>query len=336
MYLSKNKKSGIWFVYYRKENSARTRISCRTRIKREANQFLKDFEKKKKRSEEFTDISLGDFRDKYLEAIKVTHTIGSFKGYKTCIDKFVDHIGERVLLKNIKRINAESFILKTQEKSKTLASLEVRTLKAFFNRGIAWSMVEVNPFKGIKVRVPKNSPLFLTLEQLQLVLENEPMEYYRKIYIFQFYTGLRISESLNLDWSDINFETNEIKVTNKENFTTKSKKERVVPFRERVKEILHSFKVENSNQSHRVFDREGRTTSLSYISHRFKAAVRKAGLDGKLHLHSTRHSFASRLVQNGADLYSVKELLGHANITTTQIYSHLTKKNLREAVELLD
>jgi len=63
--------------------------------------------------------------------------------------------------------------------------------------------------------------------------------------------------------------------------------------------------------------------------------VRKAKLNDKIHFHTLRHSFASRLVQKGASIYIVKELLGHSDVTTTQIYSHLEQRNLREVIKLL-
>ena len=72
-----------------------------------------------------------------------------------------------------------------------------------------------------------------------------------------------------------------------------------------------------------------------FISKQFKKSVRAAVLNDKIHFHSLRHSFASNLVQKGVSLYVVKELLGHEDIKTTQIYSHLQKENLMDAVNLL-
>jgi len=73
-----------------------------------------------------------------------------------------------------------------------------------------------------------------------------------------------------------------------------------------------------------------------YVSKRFKRAVRSTGLNEDIHFHTLRHSFASNLIQKGASIYVVKELLGHESISTTQIYSHLQSENLSQAVSLLD
>ena len=71
-----------------------------------------------------------------------------------------------------------------------------------------------------------------------------------------------------------------------------------------------------------------------YVTKNFKKAVRKAELNDKVHFHTLRHSFASRLVQRGASIYVVKELLGHTDVTTTQIYSHLEQSNLKDVMNL--
>ncbi len=72
-----------------------------------------------------------------------------------------------------------------------------------------------------------------------------------------------------------------------------------------------------------------------YVSKKFKSAVREAGFNDNIHFHILRHSFASRLIQKGASVFVVKELLGHEDIKTTQIYSHLQTQDLEEAVKLL-
>jgi site-specific recombinase XerD len=74
----------------------------------------------------------------------------------------------------------------------------------------------------------------------------------------------------------------------------------------------------------------------NYVSRKFKGACIAAGIEKEIHFHSLRHSFASNLVQNGVPLYTIKELLGHSSISTTEIYSHLNMDSLREAVKKLD
>ncbi len=95
-------------------------------------------------------------------------------------------------------------------------------------------------------------------------------------------------------------------------------------------------KTNNVNNNNYIFYRiEGIKLNEDYASKHFKKAVRAAGLNDNIHFHTLRHSFASRLIQKGASVFVVKELLGHEDIKTTQIYSHLQTENLTEAVNLL-
>jgi integrase/recombinase XerD len=130
-----------------------------------------------------------------------------------------------------------------------------------------------------------------------------------------------------------------IKVENSNSFTTKNKKERIVPINKTLYNILIKRypKIIDIKLNDYVFYRvKGISLNSFYVSKSFKKAVRKSGLDERIHFHSLRHSFASGLVQRGVSLYVVKELLGHQDITTTQIYSHIQNENLFDAVKTLD
>jgi integrase len=152
----------------------------------------------------------------------------------------------------------------------------------------------------------------------------------KDIFLFAFFTGARISEILNLKWSDIDFKNNQIRISNSDEFITKSGKERVIPIHIKVQELFSRLDKSTEfvfvkNHNHRY--------SRNYVTHRFKHYAGKTGLPENIHLHSCRHSFASLCVQSGVDLYSVKALLGHSNITTTEIYSHLSLSHLQSAVD---
>ncbi|MCL5028619.1 MAG: tyrosine-type recombinase/integrase, partial [Bacteroidetes bacterium] len=122
-----------------------------------------------------------------------------------------------------------------------------------------------------------------------------------------------------------------------DDFLTKSKKERIVPMCEKVKSVLVSrFNLGIHQPNEVVFCRiEGRKLHQETISKQFKDVVRKSNLNEKIHFHSLRHSFASLLAQKGVSLYIIKELLGHEDLATTQVYSHLQKQNLRDAIHQL-
>jgi site-specific recombinase XerD len=82
-----------------------------------------------------------------------------------------------------------------------------------------------------------------------------------------------------------------------------------------------------------VFTLNGKKILDGWVSHAFKKAVRKAGVDSRLHFHSLRHTFATWLVQNGVGIYEVQKLLGHSSVAVTQVYAHLAPSELHGAVE---
>ena len=131
----------------------------------------------------------------------------------------------------------------------------------------------------------------------------------------------------------IDTKQNIITVKNSAQFITKSKKERIIPIHPCIISIIiKSY----SGKDDFIFNRTiGTKFNEDYVSKQFKKALRAAKLNDDIHFHTLRHSFASNLVQRGVNLYVVKELLGHEDIKTTQVYSHLTQSSLSNAVCLL-
>ena len=120
-------------------------------------------------------------------------------------------------------------------------------------------------------------------------------------------------------------------VRNSATFTTKSKRNRVVPMNEQLWHMMASRKETASCEL--VFHDNGRRLTKDEVSKRFKKFARGAfGQATKLHFHSLRHTFASWLVQDGVSLYEVQKLLGHSNISVTEVYSHLQPEQLHETV----
>lgn len=332
MYLSKRKKSGIYYIYYRKDDGKKTRVSTKTKIKSEALKFLSQFEKKVKQKTPKSEISLGDFSFLYLKSISVTHTNESYRLTKRLIENFRDDIGKDKLLRQLDQTICEGYILKVYARAKHHGALLLRHFKAFFNRAIVWGYLENNPLKQMKLRVPENHPTFISIVELKKIIDQENDLMYKHIYEFAFNTGLRISEIVNLEWNDVDLVKGEMKIQNKEGYTTKSKRERVVPMSAKVKEIL-SLQSKNSNY---IFNIKGEQISKTYLSKRFKGCVKDAKLNDKIHFHTLRHSFASTLVQKGVNLFHVQKLLGHSQISTTQRYSHLRQQDLVNAINALN
>jgi len=146
---------------------------------------------------------------------------------------------------------------------------------------------------------------------------------------------MRVGELVNMNWSWIDFNQNLITVKGSIGFTTKSKEERVIPIHQKVKEILVRRYSTNGKSAFIFYRNSAVKLNEDFVSKQFKKAIRQAGLSEDIHFHTLRHSFASNLVQSGSSLYIVKELLGHQDFSTTQIYSHLEKKGLQRAISIL-
>jgi len=325
-------KNGNYYIYFKKEDGKKTRISTKTKYKREALKFLVQFEKELENRRPSNTITLGELRKKYLMAIDTTHSKGSYRHAKMCLKNLIEFVGEDVNLDEITKEQVEKFIFGIYKRSKHSSSLHLRHLKAIFNKAIDWGYLDKNPFRGIKLRIPEQSPSFLSKEELQLIVEKENNPMLVSLYRFAFYTGLRLSEITNVEHNDCDLNRKIINVKNKDGFTTKSKKERIVVMNKVVYDMLINME---KNLSY-VFNKEGEKFNPTYVSKSFKKCVRLTQLNNSIHFHTLRHSFASCLIQKGATLYVVKQLLGHSNFSTTQKYAHLRDEDLHNAIKVLD
>ena len=152
----------------------------------------------------------------------------------------------------------------------------------------------------------------------------------RAILEMMYASGLRVSETANLKLGDVNFETAMVRVIGK------GSKERVVPVAPRVLNLLRRYTssarnelVEKNPLSPYLFvSRTGKRLNRERIWAIIKEAALIAGIDKEIHPHTLRHSFATHLLENGADLRAIQEMLGHSDISTTEIYTHVNKNRL--------
>lgn len=342
MYIGK-RKSGIYYVEYFDEVTSKIcRVSTGARKKQDVLKYLATLKQKqleqRTKINQITSKKLSSFNDEYVIFMETTHSKKYITSIKLAFKKLEEFIGGDTFIRKISVKDTQLFASATYSRTKYSAFLYIRTLKAAFSRAVEWEYISENPFR--KVRLPKaakNFPVFINEEDLKLILEKCDNPTFKKIFITAFYTGMRLSEILNLKLDAIDLNLKTILVCNDSSFTTKGKKERIIPINGKLFPLL---KQKNQKQSKILSDyvfknSNGFKLNESYVSKNFKKAVRKSGLCEKIHFHTLRHSFASNLVQKGVSLYIVKELLGHEYITTTQIYTHLKKENLFEAVQKL-
>lgn len=185
--------------------------------------------------------------------------------------------------------------------------------------------IDDNPAAHVRTpKTKKHLPGFLTYEQVQRGLEVNNIRD-RAIMEILYSCGLRASEVVGLDVGDIDFHRNEVKVRGK------GDKERIVPLGTVAKTALVKYLDEHKHKGTHLFAnyRGDRLTTRSLQRIVRKCLMRCARAAGT-NPHILRHSFATHLLENGADLRAVQELLGHASLSTVQIYTHLTTKRLRE------
>ncbi len=216
----------------------------------------------------------------------------------------------------------------------------VSGLKSFFGYLYGEDIIDGNPADLLNTpRIKRKLPDVLTREEIEEILNcidrsTPEGERNRCIVLILYSCGLRVSEAVNLKLSNLYFEDYFVRVTGKGN------KERLVPIGDEAIEALTLYKntvrVHFPNikgQEDFVFlNRRGKALSRVYIFLFIKDVVARAGIRKKISPHTFRHSFATHLVEGGADLRAVQLMLGHESITTTEIYTHLDRTYLSEII----
>lgn len=288
----------------------------------------------------FNSISLDAFSKLYTDYISKNRAKKYYISVQSTMKIVKDYFGD-VPLKALTTQALDKYI--NSMNSKYVAVTHYSNLRAFFNKAIAWNYLGENPIvKFKKPKVAVNNPLFIDQNELNKLLETEKNSVYKTIYLFAFHTGCRLGEILNLKWQNIDLVNQIVKVSNTEDFTTKGKRERAIPINDILFPVLHNMlrssdtNIININTDY-LFMINGKKLKGGTVSKHFKDCVKAVKtINPKFHFHDLRHSFASNLVKKGVSLYVVSKLLGHKDITTTQIYAHLNVDSLRDAVKTLE
>ena len=265
----------------------------------------------------------------------------SVYSYTYDLKKFSDFLTSKS--KNILDANQEDiqqFLkfekIKKKNSSRTLAR-SLAAIRQFYNF-ISSNIEQIeNPTDKIESpQIEKTLPDYLTSAELQKLFnsisEDDSYELRDKaIFELLYSCGLRITEAIELQHDSIDFENNFIKVYGKGN------KERLVPIGQEAIRLLHKYISESrenilgSRESEFLFiSKKGSKLNRKSVWRLLKNYVNRTKIKKNITPHTLRHSFATHMIENGADLRSVQELLGHIDISTTQVYTHLAKKKLQE------
>ena len=266
-----------------------------------------------------------------------THDIELFMQY-------LDSINHSKLLKNITQENIENFLAYLYELGLS-ANSQARILsgiKKFYTYLLQEKIVEENPTQLISApSIGRHIPDVLTYEEICSIIDNidlsQPFGHRNKAIIEIMYgCGLRVSEVVSLKISNIYINDEFIRVFGK------GDKERLIPISKSIIKTLYLYidgerKFQDINHKHTdtVFiNRRGLGLSRQMIFLIIKDLAEKAGIKKNIGPHTIRHSFATHLLEGGADLRAVQQMLGHSSISTTEIYTHISDQYLREVITL--
>ncbi|MFI3260116.1 MAG: site-specific tyrosine recombinase/integron integrase [bacterium] len=275
----------------------------------------------------------------YLDYLKFEKKLSNntYLSYKNDITVFSILIKKKI--DQITKEDIQNFIYNLDKSPKTKAHY-LTVLNSFFSFLYNESIIRENPVSSIKnPKIPKKLPNYLSVTEIDSLLDMNPKTHYdyrNKAMLEVLYaTGIRISELLNIETKHIDYNQGVIKIMGK------GSKERFVPINDYALKYLKIW-----INDHRIEVLKKKLSSYAFINHHgnemtrqgFFKIVKQRAIEARIRKeispHTLRHSFATHLLNNGADIRIIQELLGHENLVTTEIYTHLESKKMKNDYNL--
>tara|TARA_B100000575_G_scaffold68770_1_gene53254 strand:+ start:231 stop:1121 length:891 start_codon:yes stop_codon:yes gene_type:complete len=283
------------------------------------------------------DANLRSFLDYlYIEKGLSQNTV---KAYEVDLLAFISWVTDHTNsdIKNIKEDSINkyiSYLFETKLKSSSV-NRKISSIKSFYLFLIKKSIVATSPISEvISPKQEKYLPSSMSEDEVDKLLNspdsNIKIEKRDKAMIEMLYaTGMRISELVNLKITDVDMQRCVVKVLGK------GSKERLIPFGEEAYEALNNYLSDRDESSSKEVFLSNRKTKISRVAfwHRIKFYLVRENLKQTISPHTLRHAFATHLLNRGADLRSVQLLLGHSDLSTTQIYTHIAKQRLSDVLK---
>lgn len=261
----------------------------------------------------------------------------TIESYKRDLDKFLEFNKDKNI-NDISNHDLKEYIkyLKVENLNDKTIARNISSLKSFYKFLLIGKYINDNTSDTLFLpKIKKNLPNILTEEEILKLLDiklTDNFSYRNKAMLELMYaTGLRVSEIINLKLEDVDFSQDIIRTFGK------GSKERVLPIGDYSKEYLEKYIYEyrgsmlKKEQSEYLFlNNHGKKMTRQGFFKIIKKLAKEKGIDKGLSPHTIRHSFASHLLKYGADLRTIQELLGHSDISTTQIYTHITDEELKK------
>lgn len=277
------------------------------------------------------DDYIKDYLDYLQYELKVS--TNTLKSYQENLNQFALYYKSRNLLL-LTKDEIKDFLYKMEKSAKTKAHY-LTVINSFYNYMVLIDKIKINPALTIKMpKIAKNLPNYLTIEEVDRLLDIKLRNFYdyrnKAMLELLYATGTRISELINLTFNQIDFDECVIRIMGK------GKKERMIPVNDvaidYLKEYINNYRIflAKKNNNYVFLNKNGDPISRVGFFKILKKLCQDAGIQKDVSPHTLRHSFATHLLNNGADLRVIQELLGHENLSTTEIYSHISNKKLEE------
>lgn len=259
--------------------------------------------------------------------------------YQNDITAFISFLKERKLsFKKLTYPEIRTYLmyLYEQEYSRTTVARKLSALRSFYLFLTREKIITSNPF--LLVSTPKKKtklPHFLYYDDLELMFNvpnlQQPLGQRNRLILELLYgTGIRVQELVNIKLSDFDYEQQTLKIEGK------GGKTRIVVYGEYCAHILQGYLkdgyprlLKGGSHNYLILNNKGEQITTRGIRYIINKIIEKTSIDSKISPHVLRHTFATHLLENGADLLTVQELLGHASLATTGIYTHVTNEHLR-------
>lgn len=273
----------------------------------------------------------------YLEFLEIEKGLSAntIDAYRRDLTDFLDFCVSKGAeeLNDIERTHINGYILKLHDEKYTPTSVMRKTasLRGFFKWLCANEICKKNPALTLEQpKIPKKLPKVMTIEEINTILSQDLTKIEKVILELLYGCGLRVSELVNLKINDIDISAKYLQCTGK------GSKERIVPIGSKALKAIKEYEKERDF----ILQKNRQTSKNLLVKDDGKNITRqdiytfihKQGekIHKSISPHTLRHSFATHLLENGADLRVVQELLGHSDVSTTQLYTHISKKRLKE------
>lgn len=284
-------------------------------------------------------MKLNELVDEFLRYLLIDkgYSNNTIESYKKDLDKFILYNKDKYI-NNIDNNDLKGYVkyLNKIELNEKSIARNISCIKSFYKFLVIEKYITNNPSDAIYLpKVRKSLPNILTEDEVLKLLDiklSDNFSYRNKAMLELMYaTGLRVSEIINLKLSDIDLSDDLIRTFGK------GSKERIIPIGEYALEYLtkyineyRSSMLKGKNVEYIFINNHGKQMTRQGFFKIIKRIAKEKGINKELSPHTLRHSFASHLLKYGADLRTIQELLGHSNISTTQIYTHITNEELKE------